>query len=141
MGSRNAAIPRRFQQKSFIGRLVREQAIPSPVLSAGARVVAVAGIASPSRFFDAMTASGYMLAETLAFADHHLFSRADARRIAASVSEHGATAIVTTSKDAIRLEKLGPWPVPLIEVPLAVHVEPALSFRDWLLASVARSRA
>ena len=112
-----------------------------PALAQGATVLAVAGIASPSRFFDMLKDGGWSLAETMPFEDHHPFSAADARRIAEAARRAGAAAIVTTSKDAIRLEALGPWPVPLVEMPLEVSVEPADQFRAWLLERIKSARS
>lgn len=120
----------------FRGVLVRRLGVPSPSLSPSARVLAVAGIASPERFFDALTAAGWTLAGTMGFKDHHRFNAADARRIGEEAARCGAEAIVTTSKDAIRFEALGPWPVPMMEMPLDVSVEPAEAFREWLLESL-----
>ena len=53
-----------------------------------ANVVAVAGIASPRRFFDDLRAAGYSVAEGIEFKDHHPFSAADVRRICAR-ERHG----------------------------------------------------
>ena len=116
--------------------LVRRLGAPSPSLPPSARVFAVAGIAGPERFFEALTAAGWTLAGTMGFKDHHRFSAADARRIGEEATRCGAEAIVTTSKDAIRLEALVPWPVPMVEMPLEVSVEPAEAFRAWLLESL-----
>ena len=126
---------------SFNGALVRRLGAPMPALAQGATVLAVAGIASPSRFFDMLKDGGWSLAETMPFEDHHPFSAADARRIAEAARRAGAAAIVTTSKDAIRLEGLGPWPVPLVEMPLEVSVEPADQFRAWLLERIKSARS
>jgi len=125
---------------SFVGGLKRRLLLPASV-AAGARVFAVAGIASPERFFDSLTSAGYIVAGSIGFADHHRFATADARRIAAAAASSGATAIVTTSKDVMKLEPLGPWPVPLVEVPLEVSVEPGDAFRAWLVAAVASAHA
>ena len=125
---------------TFQGRLRRCLGTPSQPLPAGARVVAVAGIARPQRFFDAVTGQGWAVAETLPFKDHHLFSDDDVQRIGAAATRSGAAAIVATSKDMVKLSGRGPWPVPLIELPLEVSVEPADQFREWLLESLARAR-
>jgi hypothetical protein len=62
------------------------------------------------------------------------------RRITDAAARTGASAIVTTTKDAVRLEASGPWPVPLIDVPLIVEVEPAAAFREWVLTRVDAAR-
>ncbi len=95
-------------------------------------VVAVAGIANPSRFFDALRASGTRVVECIAFPDHHRYSRADVDRIAGTVLQAGADAAFTTDKDAVRFEALGDLPFALYRVPLVVTFEPA----DALFESV-----
>ena len=46
--------------------------------------VAVAGIAKPETFFRMLRDAGYEISETIAFADHHRYSRKDVARIAAA---------------------------------------------------------
>ena len=121
----------------FVGALRRSLGTPSYALESGARVVAVAGIATPARFFASLAAAGWTLSETLPFRDHHAFSASDARRIGDAATRSGAAAILVTSKDVLKLAALGPWPVPLVEMPLDVNVDPADEFRTWLLASIA----
>ena len=105
-------------------------------LSAG-RVLAVAGIAAPERFRHALAAAGFEVAGALAFADHHPFTPADVRRIAALAAAHGAGLVLTTEKDAVRLAPLAPFDFAVAAVPLRVTVEPADRFRAWLLERVA----
>jgi tetraacyldisaccharide 4'-kinase len=95
------------------------------------RVVAVAGIAQPSRFFDALKAAGWIVAGTVEFGDHHNYSPADLARIA-EVARSANAPVVTTAKDAIRLLPFRPFPVAIASVPLVVTIEPAAVFRDWL---------
>jgi tetraacyldisaccharide 4'-kinase len=102
-------------------------------------VFAVAGIAKPERFFNALQSAGYTLAETMGFGDHHRYSASDVARIKSAAKTAGAAAIVTTSKDIVRLEPFAGWPVPLVEIPLSVRVEPAEEFRAWLLARIAQA--
>lgn len=128
------------EMPAFVGDLRRSLGAPSAPVAPGARVCAVAGIATPARFFESLTQDGWVVADSLSFADHHRFTSADARRIAAAATACAATAIVTTSKDVLKLSALGPWPVPLVEVPLDVRVEPADAFREWLLQSLADIR-
>jgi tetraacyldisaccharide 4'-kinase len=100
----------------------------------GSRVFAVAGIARPERFFNDLRASGWQVAGSLAFGDHHEFSRRDVERIEAAAAAAGADAIVTTEKDAVRLESHGIDRLPVVVVPMTVSVEPSDAFRSWLLA-------
>ena len=100
-------------------------------------VLAVAGIAAPQRFRAALEGAGYDVAGLLAFADHHRFTPADVRRIAARTAAHGARAVLTTEKDAVRLAPLAPFGFAAAAAPLRVAVEPADRFRAWLLARIA----
>jgi tetraacyldisaccharide 4'-kinase len=105
------------------------------------RVVAFAGIAGPLRFADALRQSGWKVAELLGFADHHRYERKDLDRVAAAVAATGAVGAVTTEKDAVRLLRLRPFPVPIASIALEVNVVPAEEFRDWLVARVLEVRA
>ena len=104
---------------------------------ASGSVLAVAGIAEPQRFREALTVHGYRVAGLLAFADHHRFTPSDVRRIGARAAAEGAGLVLTTEKDAVRLAPLAPFGFPVAAVPLRVAVEPADRFRAWLLDRVA----
>jgi tetraacyldisaccharide 4'-kinase len=95
-------------------------------------VMAVGGIANPQRFFDALKESGTNVVDTVAFPDHHLYTRADIDRIASKLQTSGGEAVFTTDKDAVRFEALGALPFALYRVPLVVTFEPA----DALFESV-----
>ncbi len=101
------------------------------------RVLAVTGIAAPERFGKALAAAGFDVAGALAFADHHRFTPADERRIAAQAAAREADLVLTTEKDAVRLAPLAPFDFAVAAVPLRVAVTPADRFRDWLLERVA----
>ncbi len=94
--------------------------IPDP-----GKVLAVAGIANPVRFFDALREAQCQVADTLTFPDHHRYSRADVERIARQRQASGADAVFTTDKDAVRFEALAELPFSLYRVPLVVAFEPA----------------
>jgi tetraacyldisaccharide 4'-kinase len=77
---------------------------PGPEIAAwvGHRAVAFAGIARPEKFFDMLAEAGVILAGTLPFSDHHLFSRRDLDRVIAE-AEHQEAMPLTTPKDSVRL--------------------------------------
>lgn len=95
-------------------------------------LLAVAGIANPERFFNALKQAGYNVVDTIAFRDHHPYSPADVASIAARVAKSGASAVFTTEKDAVRFGALGATPFDLYRVPLRVEFDPA----DALFESV-----
>jgi len=69
------------------------------------RAVAFCGIARPAEFFSALTDIGILLAQTIAFPDHHRFTSADLERLARACAEAGADALITSEKDAIKLNQ------------------------------------
>ena len=104
-------------------------------------VVAVAGIAKPDRFTASLTRQGWTVARALSFGDHHRYTTRDLSRIREALRAAGADAVLTTAKDAVRLEGLGRLGVPIAAVPLDVRVEPAGEFRAWLFDRIARARS
>jgi tetraacyldisaccharide 4'-kinase len=106
------------------------------------RVVAVAGIARPERFFAALRVEGakpdgdrrWDVAREIVFRDHHWFSRRDLTAIQRAATDTGADLVVTTEKDAMRLEGMGggsggtPWAC----LPHHVDVGPDQAFATWI---------
>ncbi len=85
---------------------------PTPALGArlqpidtrlsGQRVLAFAGIGRPEKFFTTLRGLGSDVVETVAFADHHPYTEAEAHCLLDRAEALAARA-VTTTKDAIRL--------------------------------------
>jgi tetraacyldisaccharide 4'-kinase len=119
----------------------------------GRRVVAVAGIARPARFFEALRAGGWEVVREFAFRDHHWFSHRDLAKIERTASDERADLILTTEKDAARLEAedVADSPISWAAVPLEMSIEPlpALSarreskgsFMSWLQERLVAARA
>ena len=84
-------------------RLVRSYGAAS---EGGRRVVAVAGIARPERFFAALGAEGWDVARKIVFRDHHWFSRRDLAMIQQAAVDTKADLVVMTEKDAMRLDEV-----------------------------------
>jgi tetraacyldisaccharide 4'-kinase len=102
------------------------------VVPVGSRVFAVAGIARPERFFSDLTASGWDVVGSIAFRDHHHFTRADLIRIEREARKAAAAIVLTTAKDAVRLAPDDLRELPLALVPLKASIEPAADFLAWL---------
>lgn len=97
-------------------------------LGPGDRVVAVAGVARPAEFFAAVRELGLEVTEEIDFPDHHAYPETSIARIAGAWRELGARAVLTTTKDAVKLR--GRLPAPLAELPLVA--EPEAAFWAWL---------
>ena len=111
-----------------------------PLQPSGGPVIAVAGIAGPSRFFAGLRDGGWTIARELPYPDHHRYSRADVRWIADAAAETGAAAVLTTEKDLVRLLPLRPFPLPVAWVPLTLEVDDAPGFDAWLAAILKDAR-
>lgn len=104
----------------------RTERVP-PSLPAGARAVAVAGIARPAPFFRDLEGDGLEVVARLAFPDHHAYPDESIARIEGAFRRHQATAVVTTLKDAVKL--VGRLSPPLAVVRVSALPEPA--FWSW----------
>lgn len=69
----------------------------------GARVLLVAGLARPDSFRQTARALGAEIVDEALFPDHHRFSRRELEEIFARLSRRGATHVLCTEKDAVRL--------------------------------------
>ncbi len=98
-------------------------------LPAGSSVVLVSAVARPEMFIATVRALGYEIAGELRFPDHHAYPDASLEQIATAWRSSGAAAVLTTSKDRVKL--LGR----LLDVPwaeLPIHAEPEPGFWRWL---------
>jgi tetraacyldisaccharide 4'-kinase len=132
VGAQHVFRLRRFLDRA---RLVEPAGrIVSP--AAGTRVLALAGVARPERFFADLAEEGWAVAGQMAFADHHRYTRADVDAILTEARAVRAVMVVTTEKDLVRLLPLRPLQVPVAWVPMQVAIEPAAGFRAWLLGGL-----
>jgi tetraacyldisaccharide 4'-kinase len=79
---------------------------------AGERVVALTGIARPKRVVRLLEEAGAS-AQLIAHRDHHRYTPDDLERASEAARRTGATRIVTTAKDAVKLAPLGAGSVPV----------------------------
>ncbi len=98
---------------------------PEAAELAGRRVLAFAGIARPEKFFASLERVGAVIVARRAFADHHLFTEADIRRIDDDAARLEALP-VTTAKDAARLAPADRRRVRVLTVSLAWEDEPEI---------------
>jgi tetraacyldisaccharide 4'-kinase len=94
-----------------------------------ARVVAVAGIARPQRFFSALRREGWNVVREIAYPDHHWFTRRNLDSIRTAAERVHADIVITTEKDAVRIGPRAGWAA----LPMEVAIEPAPAFTEWLL--------
>lgn len=94
----------RHQIASF-RRLSDDTELPLEQLQGG-KVAAFAGIADPQAFFDGLQQKGLELSATLALADHTVYAGGQLRAVQQLLDEHAVDWLVTTAKDAVKLENV-----------------------------------
>jgi tetraacyldisaccharide 4'-kinase len=133
-----------LEQEFATPRLVRPFGDPVQAGAFGAtrRLVAVAGIARPERFFETVRSLEWDLAKTMVFRDHHWFTRKDVQAIHQTVRNLGASGVITTEKDAVRLTSLPlPHDITWTYLPMRTSITPAQDFKDWFLARVGEAQS
>jgi tetraacyldisaccharide 4'-kinase len=119
-----------------IWRLRRTIEIPSVT----GLVAAFCGIARPQQFFAGLEASNLSLAASTIFPDHHRYTPRDLDGLAAAALAAGATAIITTEKDRVRLGKLTSAftaSMPLATARLRIEIDDQSAAIDWLIDRLA----
>jgi tetraacyldisaccharide 4'-kinase len=118
-----------------IWRLHRRMKLPSSSGIGTGPVCAFCGIARPEQFFAGLEEGGLHIGARIAFRDHYSYTEADLRRLVARAERAGATALITTEKDLVRLGGLAtaiPESLPLKTVSLQVEIEHAYQAVQWL---------
>ena len=87
------------------------------------KILAIAGIANPERFFDALKNASWNVVDAMTFPDHHRYTAKDIATIDARLTASGADVVFTTEKDAVRLESVS-LSFTAYRVPLVVQFDP-----------------
>ena len=122
-----------------IWRLHRKMEVPAPPGREAGSVFAFCGIARPEQFFAGLESAGLQIAARLVFPDHHRYTTADLKRLVSAARAAGATALVTTEKDLIRLEDSHfalPKSLPIKTAQLHIEIENQAAAIDWLLSAL-----
>ncbi len=113
---------------------------PDAATELGASCAAFAGIARPQRFFRTLEAHGIDVRARRAFPDHHWYSDRDLASLQRMAIGAGATILVTTEKDAVRLQRLKQPQAPQIHVwSYRLSLARPTEFEAWLLPRIAAS--
>ena len=123
---------RKWGWEGPVWRLHRKMDVP-PI---DGPVAAFCGIARPEQFFAGLETAGQRIAARVAFPDHHRFTPADVDRLVTTAKKAGATALITTEKDLVRLGKLAsafPESLPLKTAHLRIEIEHESEAIDWLV--------
>lgn len=99
------------------------------------RVAAFCALGNSQSFFRHLQRSGFDLTYTRAFKDHHAYTQSDIERITRDALEHGAEALLTTAKDAVKLSSLR-VALPCFVVEIEFAFENELTLRKLLRQAI-----
>ena len=88
----------------------------------GRRVLAFSGIATPESFEKFLRDLGALLVARERFLDHYRFSDDDLEGLFAQAQQEGAECLVTTEKDAVRINEKLRCPLPLYYLRLEIEI-------------------
>jgi tetraacyldisaccharide 4'-kinase len=79
----------------------------------GQRVVIFSGIGNAGAFRTSVLRQGLIVVDEVVFLDHHAYTMSDLNRVRARAERVGASVLVTTEKDAVKLHSLPPLSMPV----------------------------
>jgi tetraacyldisaccharide 4'-kinase len=103
---------------------------------AGWNVAVACGIGNPQAFAEDILQVGINIVSESFFGDHYGFKQEDLDRITRAARDAGADAIVTTEKDAVRLEGLTHGDVPIYAAQLEIQSDDEVRLKSLLLRTV-----
>ena len=95
------------------------------------KVAAFCGVGNPQSFFRQLQSSGYAVVRQQQFPDHHCYTQADIDSLVKSATTSRAEALVTTTKDAVKLAELN-IPFDCYVLPIEIVLDRADDFRKLL---------
>ena len=111
-----------FESRASIRRLDLLSAKPA---------FAFCGIGNPASFFAMLRNANVELVGMQEFRDHHRYSRQDIDSIGKGAADAGAQVLLTTAKDAVKLDKES-FTLPLVIVGIDVEIDDAQIFAELL---------
>ncbi|HKS10580.1 MAG TPA: tetraacyldisaccharide 4'-kinase [Pyrinomonadaceae bacterium] len=89
-------------------------------------IAAFCAVGNPNSFFAQLRNTGYELVAEKSFRDHHVYTQKDIDDLTAAATRAGATALITTAKDAVKLRALHfSLPYSVFEIEIAIKDEEA----------------
>ena len=95
------------------------------------RVGAFCAIGNPSSFFESLTRLGYELGLERAFTDHHTYTQSDVDALNQLAKQTGANALITTAKDAVKLNGMA-FSLPCYVLEIEIVIDDADRFTRLL---------
>lgn len=99
----------------------------------GKRVIAFSGLADNAQFFDSLRDAGCEVVKTVSFPDHHAYLPPDVDRLAEKCRNFHVDAVVTTAKDAVKIDFPCTFPAEVIAVDVRIQFSEIDRFTAFLL--------
>jgi tetraacyldisaccharide 4'-kinase len=128
------------QMKPFAARPLKGPDHLSAQIIDHAPVAAFCGIGNPASFFSLIRRQGHALRHTRAFSDHYNYRQRDIDRFIKDASAHGATAVLTTAKDAVKIGSLD-FDIPCYVIDIAIEIDEAQAFLKYVTDAVKDKKA
>jgi tetraacyldisaccharide 4'-kinase len=101
--------------------------IASPSTLRDEPIGAFCGVGNPESFFNHLRREGFKPIFTRAFADHHNYEQSELDALVQDTRSSGATSLITTAKDAIRLRSLNlEIPCYILEIQISIDEDERL---------------
>ena len=113
-----------LRSRTYISR-VRLLNVESPVdigKLESTPLIAFCGLGNPDAFFQQLRAHQMNVVHTVAFRDHQRYSQSDIDRLMDDSIAHGSEALITTTKDEVKLRSLN-FRIPCYVVEIEVQIE------------------
>ncbi len=98
------------------------------------KVAAFCALGNPRAFFADLRRWGFDLVAEDAFPDHHVYTGGEIERLAAGARAHGAAALLTTQKDAVKFSPNWTTQPPILACAIETHLPDAGEFESTLLS-------
>jgi tetraacyldisaccharide 4'-kinase len=115
----------------FLSRMIKRRFTPAPPQNP---ILAFCGVGNPEAFFEQLRTEGLELAATRVFPDHHAYNSQDIASLTREAKKIGASSLVTTAKDAVKLAKLD-FEIPWYVLEIEIAFDNVRAFRELLLRS------
>lgn len=103
------------------------------------KLIVFSGIANPDRFVTALELESISYLESVAFPDHHKYSRKDIEFLNKKAEESGAMGFLTTEKDVVRIATPDSFLRPVYSLPQYLSTESG--FDDYILEHLKKTIA
>ena len=122
--------------KGPLWRLRRHMEVPA----VQGPTAAFCGIARPEQFFAGLESAGLSLSARIAFPDHHRYTSQDLDRLLSTAQTSGASTLITTAKDQVRLDPMAAQSgkeLPILTAGLRIEIQDEKAALDWLTCRLA----